>query len=473
MNFHYKIEVVEDAKISIEDLVKGRVEENRICLRSYRRRHSYLIRIEPAPQDERSWRALLAKLDYLFRVVEEVIRERRNALRELKVRLEAMPPHLDGPWQTLKGYFYTGQWVGMVFASYEDIAITLLVRPKYRKFPEIYREVKEGFGRVLEPLASFLDKVSLGFGGGVSDIRIAAWLLDRYAEETPYYLVDVAKSWSGSRLILRSGKPVIIRKIVRWNEVFGATVVAGLSMLARALNESKKRLQEIGLPQTLWRLMEDFLREQEEMLQSIAARPYVKDAFLRLLQFEPDIDVLLGLKRLLHVVAPGLGVARMLLIPSPKVYEFYVLLKLVEALKGKPHVSLAGPVEVEVNGAKIYYNEPPKSLSRLISKLSGAVPHPDFLLEIGNELVVLDAKYRLKLRRLSLSDALRLLGYMTDLAKDSVLKGIIVCPSKDSMPYRSSKVTAFLNDRSVEVQIAEVSPNRNELKELLSRYLAT
>jgi hypothetical protein len=164
-----------------------------------------------------------------------------------------------------------------------------------------------------------------------------------------------------------------------------------------------------------------------------------------------------------------------MLTPAPKVYEVYVLIKTAEALQRKHggrvaacwrtiHCYLArtarrGPI-------RIYYNRPPPSFSRLVYTMAGSRPHPDILLAYGSEgetRVVVDAKYRLAFSltarspgsRLELAEALRLLGYVADLARNASLRAILAVPEKAEAEDR---LTRLLDGLAIDVQAAEVSP---------------
>jgi hypothetical protein len=166
-----------------------------------------------------------------------------------------------------------------------------------------------------------------------------------------------------------------------------------------------------------------------------------------------------------------------MLTPAPKIYEVFVLLKTLEALKSKygnlqPRGIHLFVIEAKSRKLNVYYNYPPQNLSRFVYKMTGSRPHPDLLLEYPTGTrVVVDAKYRLgvtlsaKIRgkRLELKEALRLLGYLADLAYNNVLHAILAVPRKSE---ESTSLVGSLDGTNVKIDIAEVNPSKGA-KELI------
>jgi len=98
-------------------------------------------------------------------------------------------------------------------------------------------------------------------------------------------------------------------------------------------------------------------------------------------------------------------------------------------------------------------------------EITGSWLHPDMLLEYSTGTrIVVDAKYRLGLalsgragagRRLELKEALRLLGYLADLAHDGALRAVLAVPSKTE---ESASLAAALDGIGIQIDVAEVNP---------------
>ena len=134
-----------------------------------------------------------------------------------------------------------------------------------------------------------------------------------------------------------------------------------------------------------------------------------------------------------------------------------MLTKIVQALgrvKG-----IRGLHEIHIDNNIVYYNRPPGKISKLVFKLSKTVPHPDIVISKQNEVLIVEAKYREHLSQLELKESLRLLGYITDLARNETLKAIIACLSKTVDYY-----TAPLNDKQINIIFVEVNPQMRQIK---------
>lgn len=90
--------------------------------------------------------------------------------------------------------------------------------------------------------------------------------------------------------------------------------------------------------------------------------------------------------------------------------------------------------------------------------LSGKRPRPDIVVAMDGRIVVIDAKYReLDGKKLSLADALRLAGYLADVARDGVLQTSVValrCPG-------DTLVTMEIDGKLVKVYCVELNPDRS------------
>jgi len=251
-----------------------------------------------------------------------------------------------------------------------------------------------------------------------------------------------------------------MQRVVKENRQLYSTINVGLSILTRALSNE---IEEI--PESLKGLVNIHLEEQRQLLKAIISKPIVLESLMRKVITEPHEETLLSLKTALKAVStPGAeGFFRLLLIPTTKIYELYVLIKIIQALGEDCRFLRHDNLNIiRTKRGIIYYNRPPKNFSRLVYKLSRTVPHPDITLEVDDNIIVLDAKYRENLEGLELREALRLVGYVTDLAKDTQLKAIVACLSK-----RIDRIATTLNDLQVDISIIEINPLK-DIEELTS-----
>lgn len=152
-------------------------------------------------------------------------------------------------------------------------------------------------------------------------------------------------------------------------------------------------------------------------------------------------------------------------LPSSKVFELWVLKLIVEAL------GVNGGVRVErvdsgltigANGVKLHYNKPYRE-GRLLRGLRGLLKdgalRPDYVVERKGEVVVADAKYKV---RISVGDVERMTAYIVDLATPlradgERLIGVLVVLTGNKP--RTSKVVA---DEELttkhELRVAHVNP---------------
>lgn len=392
----------------------------------------------------------------------------RYVHRFYKLKLESLPPRIGED-----RIVYTGQWVGLV-EYYDDRGrcVQLVIEPRYKLFHKVYEEVVLGCGGLSPSLALAVADLHLSSVGRLPAINTALFVIEEYASRNPPYLVIEEPLYSAH--ITPHG--VLRVKRILQNERYYATLAASVSILSQAI-----KLVSTHLASSLLEVMaKSYAELQRKLLSILATNLQVIEALHGYWYEEPDEDVLLSVKATTHyALAPGEGgVARFLLTPTPKIYEIYVLVKIAEALRNKYGESLEACgqtihcYQMEVKGrlVKIYYNRPPPKLSRLIYKMTGSRPHPDILVTYDGTRIVVDAKYRpgfsLTARRrkgkLKLSEALRLLGYVTDLASDTTLQLIIAVPKK----VRDEELKEQLDNLTINVKLAEVSP-RTGIQDLI------
>jgi Holliday junction resolvase len=165
-----------------------------------------------------------------------------------------------------------------------------------------------------------------------------------------------------------------------------------------------------------------------------------------------------------------LGRSRQFLLPSTKIYELYVYAALVKALEGKyGRGAPKGRLALRIGTSKLFFNHYPGDLSRVIARITGAVPSPDIFYLDERLAAPVECKYReLEGLRLRLGDAERLLSYLADSSRDERLKAVVV--SLAALETRC--VRASINGKEVEVCFAEVDPDKGEAKDQAERVLS-
>jgi len=403
------------------------------------------------------WLARMLR-EALGAVREAAIRHREFVHRAYKLKIESLPPRLG------RDTARTGQWVGLIEYSDGRECIQVVIEPKYGDFHRVYEEVVSTSPRIAESLALAVAGLHLGSIGRMHSLNIALWILDEYASKNPPY--RVAEERYTLPLLPASVAPVVRR--IMHNEKYYATLAVSMAVISRAL------AQPSGLPQSplIDSMARIYTGWQRRLTTYIASRPQVAEALRGPWREEPELDTILeALAAIQRPPSPqGAGQARMMLTPAPKVYEVYVLLKTLEALSMR-HGRLRSRslrwfrVESPSRTVNVYYNRPPPEASRLVYRVTGSRPHPDILLEYSTGTrIVVDAKYRLGLalsgragagRRLELKEALRLLGYLADLAHDGALRAVLAVPSKTE---ESASLAAALDGIGIQIDVAEVNP---------------
>jgi len=382
-----------------------------------------------------------------FRAIRHALREKDRLFRKLYgIRIESRAPRIA------PGKVYTGQWVGI--AEYMDRARGTLVRiaiaPKYRKFTELYRDTLRFLAENLRPLASLAMDLVYGCPSIGKDFRFAAWTLERYVETESPFTVKTVLSTRGHALRLRRGRVMLSRRISEVNEQLYSTILASLALLSRVVQDIRS-----STPPELESLVKVWLEEQMKALQALLHKPIVQEALAYEHVGEVDETLLLQLLGSLKPIEVSnviQGVTRALMIPSTKIYELYVLTKVIEVLGGAK--SVHGIRRISTPRGIVYFNKPPKRLSRIVYRIAGSVPHPDIVVIRDGTAIVIDAKYRERLTKLELREVLRLIAYAADLARDSKFRVVVACLSKAI----ENIIAARLNDIEIEIVFVEVSP---------------
>lgn len=407
-----------------------------------------------------AWR-LLRRL--AARARRAALRHRRHVHRVLSLKLDSLPPRVE------PGTVFTGQWVGVV----EEGDALLVIEPKLDEFPVIYAGVAEALAEAGPLLLAFAG-LHLGPQARLPSLSLAARLLEEYIEATPPYIVEEQRL---------PAPPVTLAKRLRQNTVLDATMLAAAALLSR---EARRALEALSGADTWAPFLEPLARlstaQGLALLQQLA--PRLAAAAQHGLHEEPDTELLaqLALAARAGPSAAAAGPARLLLAPAPKIYELYVLLRLDEALRGQGWRLVGRSLHrwrYWRRGERLllHYNRPPARTSRLVRELSGSPPHPDILIEktvreegqggAGPTRVVLDAKYLEVAGRIRLADAIRLLGYAADLARDHELYAAIAAPRV--MEAAARHVSERLNGVGITVSVLEASPRRSQLAEIARR----
>jgi len=265
--------------------------------------------------------------------------------------------------------------------------------------------------------------------------------------------------------------------------VFHDTIARDLEELRRAVGERYQGSQ---------RAIEGLLREldalvlahrtllwttelREHYLAYLRLRPstaqlvgeaYRQAGFNTLLKTAVELYVsYLGRAELRHEVAGG----RLNPVASSKVYELWVLSKLLKYLRG-----VAGPrglveeeaadlyLVVRAGGVRVYYNKPLRApiTTELLSgaRARPAELRPDFVVESGGGALVLDAKYR---RGIGREDIERLITYVVEFARPvgGVLYGSLL--TLEYVQTRRASRDSSLGVR-IEIEVNTLDPRRSE-----------
>ena len=329
-----------------------------------------------------------AQVAEAFRVLGEAVAE---ALQQSGLR-DVRPPRL-----MVSGRVYSGQLVGAAAVETGEAIVWVVVKPKVGDYSQMVRETSEILERLgLEPCEVLLRALLAGVAG--SDpygLVLALYELLRYA-------------YTGTPIVAEGGR-------VRVNTRFYATLAASLATLSKLARSASGGVVV-------------------QAIEAVASLPQMQRLLdhLEAVVEEPELDVdelalVSALARAGRLLAPRRGIRLVRMQPTPRVYELYVLARLARAL-GARRLAARGPCShVVADGMLIRYHSLAPTTSRLIARLAGRQPDPDIVVETGETRVVVEAKYRRlsRRRRLRLADALRLAGYLLDIADTKKLKAVV------------------------------------------------
>ncbi len=343
---------------------------------------------------------LIAAFKVLSSVVEEGLKA--TGLRDVR------PPNV------VRDIVYTGQLVGNAAVELKDSVIIIELRPKlkaYRRLVEELNDVLNGLG--LTPCV-ILARAFLAGVPGLDPFGaiLALKELVTYAER-------------GTPMQITGGKVTLNRR-------YFSTIIASLATIVRSYRKAGPTLAD---RMTVGNLIASAIRSPPlmkvvDVLDEVFADP------------QPDIDYVLyvsTIARSARLIGERKELKLVQLQPTPRIYELYVLARLIRLLNhGRKVVQAYGPcstIIVDVN-SKIYYHSVPPGASRIVEKLSRRHPEPDLLVEREHERLIVEAKYRALNRiKLTLADALRLAGYIIDLSDQKSFKAVIAHINRNYWDY--------------------------------------
>lgn len=489
---------------------------------SWPRVEVYGDRVRVVVEEDRgySWEGLRESLRScgLGRVSDELEAKVRGLLEAYSGLLEAalardlydiVKPRLDG-----RGFNF-GEIVGVyAFSLTDGTEVVLEVIPKvgWEAYGKMVGEVLEipvvlGSRGVLKPVLS-----SVTFQALYSPLSYSLLLLDltcevlsaplpRRVEEYRVVSEDSAgrPAYHDTYVLRSKGYPLGVFRRVR----VGAAC-APLMLLAVFHERLARDLEELG------RVLEDRYRGNLEVVEGLLREldtlvlahrvllwtTVLRDHYLAYLRLRPSDSQLVGeayrqagfssllkavvglyveyLSRaaLLHELAEG----RLNPVASSKVYELWVLSRLLSYLKGtvgdgrlvKEEASDLYLV-VGANGVRVYYNKPLEA--PITTKIVGSELRPDFVVESTKSRVVLDAKYK---REIGREDVERLITYIVEYARpvNGKLYGSLLTLVDAGVRARAAARDSYLG-LNIEVEVNAVDPRQSaeEVASTIGRVL--
>ncbi len=381
---------------------------------------------------------LLDQLKYLVLELHGLIREhRRRVWSSYKIDIESRSPQLLGA-----NRLYTGQWIGRIVLRLELRESTVLVPielvPKHEGIRQMIHELRNR--SVCENL---LDIMSSGFyisrDGSIivptTNLKLAVRELVRYDRETQLFTYIVDRFSTSTRVLLKSGIPQTIMVKPRINYSKINTLFWGISLILNYIKNMFIHEDETNILQCIQDLLNQYYMFYVTMLETLE---------------EIDLDLVSRINLLLRFGARKFDyVSYGILYPTTKIYELYVLHKIIamlsEKLQTNPHAVRL--TTFRVGDVYIYYNSVPGKLSRIVYKLSGRLPRPDIVIKRDSKVLVIEVKYRKLNGRLNLGDVYRMLAYSVDLSRNRVLRILVACLDRDE----KTPVGVKLNGTNLEV----------------------
>ena len=134
------------------------------------------------------------------------------------------------------------------------------IEPKTDMFIDIYKYVIENIVQGdLKPLIPILLDSALSNMYLCKDIRLAAWLIDKYSELQQPFIVQSAYGVQGQRLSVIRDKVVLQHKVVKQNATLLSTLLASIALISKDLaktnTEIPLRLKELFKELEFYRLL--------------------------------------------------------------------------------------------------------------------------------------------------------------------------------------------------------------------------
>jgi len=267
-------------------------------------------------------------------------------------------------------------------------------------------------------------------------LMLLARFHEMLAQDLQHLLESIVERFSGREEVVNS----IVEEIQRLIDIHTALI------WATELREHLIAFHRMGLAET--RLVEEAYREA---------------GFSTLLKKVIDLFVeYLNKAALMHRFEES----KLNPIPSSKLYELWILSKLVEHLKnlGKT-LSIRRAADmylsIEANGVTLHYNLPRRRKLRIASIAPKASLRPDYTIRIGKDgEIVLDAKYK---RRIELEDIERLATYIIEFAKP--VKNKLYATIITLQDTETGKEKGYRNKNlgtEIEVEILRIDPRQKD-----------
>ncbi|MCC6059558.1 MAG: hypothetical protein LM563_04885 [Thermofilum sp.] len=414
-------------------------------------------------------------------------RERARELFGFSMRLEAPPPRV------IRGKLFSGFWSGVfVYAprgGAREEPIHIVIEPRVENYDGMLSLIEETLFRfdsfLLLTQAIPLVSPTLLSIDAVRRVLLEAQLL---LEKEPKLLSQLVAGESGELLDVHVGSRGAVYRAFHMRRHFNLSLALSLAVAARSVARALAAAEEVlksleGGAETRKGLLEAIRRyasRARSYLASLLSDEFIAHSLFSLEAVDVgEIDV----ERYWHVVHAArtvgrsaqwsegfLGRSRQFLLPSTKIYELYVYAALVKALEGKcGRGAPKGGLALCIGTSKLFFNHYPGDLSRVIVRLTGAVPSPDIFYLDGRLAAPVECKYReLEGLRLRLGDAERLLSYLADSSRDERLKAVVV-----SLAAPETRcVRAGINGKEVEVCFAEVDPDKGEAEDQAEQVLS-
>ncbi len=371
-----------------------------------------------------------------------------RAYASVGIRVESDPPRVVEDKLTF------GDWVGTYCFECGDTEVIVEVYPKVGK---------EAYVRMFRELKLFIEMLGPSVASTVSKVIFGS---------NPLYKAVVYTLLSALETLKLLSKPpveTVIERVTSGRVVGHLDVDASLKELARfrlvsAKLEPKLKLQDLApaaalhavLLSSILRLseaalehelkpLEDALRINAEMLSI----PVLQEALKAVgeVDFSPDSIHTILLESYKEGVVPAYkpfedrGIRVLTLpLPSAKVYEMWVLSLMAREL-GEVEAS-ATPTSITLYGSDvtIYYNAELREKGRVISRVLGKGPRPDYIVNYGGKNIVVDAKYRQQ-SRVRVGDMERVLAYAVeygDVINESLMAFLVTLAPAEVRSFSAS-----------------------------------